>query len=629
MSKKYMLLGSLALMVATNMSGQSLNVNQGGVIYNFPSEITGVMEYSNGASLKIGGHEFTISDITSLNVVKDVVDDNLVLIDYAGDVATVTIASNIMDYIDVTIDGANVSLKQNKEVGDDTGEITYRLAGESSNGSFYLDGSYKCSLELNGLTLTNPAGAAIDIQNGKRIAVRVTENTENTLVDGVGGSQKGAIVCKGHLEFKQKGTLNVTGNASHAIYSKEYIELKNTKLNILGAAKDGINCCQYFMMESGTLNIDKVGDDGIQVAFKDDTDREDEDTGCITIAGGKLNVNVTADAAKGLKCEGDFIMEGGEYTAVISGGGIWDADKLKVKASSCVGADGSILIKDGKLNLTATGGGGKGLNCDEAFTSDGGEIVIKTSGGIVAYANGTLSQNYTGNTDRLNSDYKSSPKGIKADGGVEINGGTFVITTTGKGGEGIESKTDLTINGGDITVRAYDDGINSSKNMYLNGGNLEIMSTGEGDGVDSNANIYVNGGRMQIFGSTGPEQGFDAGDGYGIFFNGGEFLAAGPGGNSVPSNNAGSNSKQAYLSLSQTLSADQTVSVTKDGETLVSFVIPADYKSSGNGGRPGGGGWPGGGMGGGGTLVLSCPTLVSGTSYTVTVGTTSTSVTAK
>ena len=89
---------------------------------------------------------------------------------------------------------------------------------------------------------------------------------------------------------------------------------------------------------------------------------------------------------------------------------------------------------------------------------------------MYAYVNGTEYPNYTGNTDRLTSDRKSSPKGMKVDGDVTINGGSINVTTTGNGGEGIESKSEMTVNAGTIVVNSRDDGLNSSSHMYIKGG---------------------------------------------------------------------------------------------------------------------------------------------------------------
>lgn len=134
--------------------------------------------------------------------------DNAVIVNYNGDTATVTVADNIAQYITTEINGAHVSIAQSSEVSE---EITYSLSGSSSDGGFYVSGSYKTTLILNGLDLTNVSaiysGAAIHIENGKRIKVKVTEGSTNTLSDASNGSQKGCFYVKGHPEFEQSGTL--------------------------------------------------------------------------------------------------------------------------------------------------------------------------------------------------------------------------------------------------------------------------------------------------------------------------------------------------------------------------------------------------------------------------------------
>lgn len=618
--KKILILSALAF-AAMCGNAQTLKVTTGNVNYHFNAAEAGVMNFDNSTDLTISGKEFSTSTINVMKVVSESLDANMVLVKYSGSDAIVDIAGNVAKYIEVSISGADVVIDQSAEVGDNTcGEITYRLLGNSTNGSFTLNGEYKASIELAGLTLTSTSGAPIVIENGKRIAMRVTEGTVNTLVDSSTGSQKGCISCKGHLEFKQKGTLNVTGNKSHAIYSKEYIQLKNTKINVLSAVKDGVNCNQYFLMESGELNISGTGDDGVQVAYKDATDRETEDTGSISITGGTVNMTITADACKGFKCEGDFYIKKGTVTITTSGGGLWDADKVKTKAASCIGADGSVTIDGGTLTLKSTGGGGKGISCDGDFTVNDGEINIATTGGMCAYSGGKMNQNYTGNADNINSDYKSSPKGIKCDSNVSINGGAFYVTTAGNGGEGIESKKQLTIAGGTIVIRAYDDGINSTGNMYIKGGDIEVIAKNN-DGIDSNGNIYISGGVIRSFGAKSPECGFDVNSPYTIEFTGGVILGVG-GANSAPSK---STSTQAYVLPSITVTAGSTLTIGTSTETLYSFEIPTDYTTTSSGGRPGGG-WGGSSSNG---VIISLPQLVSGTSYTVKCGSNSASATAR
>lgn len=632
---KKTLLTIAAIGMTMSAAAQTLNIVAGSVTYAVPAAQAGDITYQNGATLTVKGKTLQTSDITRMYVDNSTVTDNTVNIVYNGTEATVTVAGNIAQYVTPVVEGAHVSITQSDNVGDDTcGEITYSLSGESPDGEFTMTGSYKATVELRGLTLTNLTGAPINIQDGKRIEMSVKKDTENTLTDCLSGTQKGCIVCKGHLELKGKGTLNVYGNTAHAIYAKEYVSLKNATVNVLSAVKDGVNCNQYFLMDSGTLNISGVADDGVQAAYKeeDETLRETEDTGSITINDGTLNIAVTGTATKGLKADGNVLVTAGDLTISTAGGGKWDTEAAKTKASTCISADGNVQIDGGTLSLTSSGSGGKGISCDAELIVNGGDITVTTTGGMYAYVNGTEYTDYTGNTDRLTSDQKSSAKGMKADGNVTINGGTINVTTKGNGAEGIESKAVLTVNDGTINCYTYDDAINSSSHMYLKGGDITVVATNN-DGLDSNGNLYIQGGTIRAFGTTSPECGIDANEeeGYSVIFTGGTLLAVG-GGNSVPST---SESTQPYVSGSMSVAANQEITL-KDGDTvLATFTVPENYSASSSGGgprisaAPGGGGPGGGGWGGSSSKILiSCENLSSGSGYTITSGTSSLQVTA-
>ncbi len=254
------------------------------------------------------------------------ISDNTVEIAYNGTTATVTVASNISSYVTVSSGtSSHVVITQAESFAgvDPTksntdGEIIYALSGTSSNGSLLLEGSFKCSVELNGVTLTNPSGPAINIQNGKRISVSAKSSTVNNLTDGANETYNGCLHCKGHLKFKGKGTLNVTGNSRHAIYSKEYCEVKNLVINIASAVKDGIHCKEYFFMESGTVTISNTGDDGIQVELDTSegstqtgitADHEEENTGNFYMEGGTLTINNFTE--KAVKADGTATFSGG------------------------------------------------------------------------------------------------------------------------------------------------------------------------------------------------------------------------------------------------------------------------------------------------------------------------------
>ncbi|MBQ7209618.1 MAG: carbohydrate-binding domain-containing protein [Paludibacteraceae bacterium] len=246
-------------------------------------------------------------------------DTNVVIITYNGNSATVEIADNIKSYVTATINGGHVTVAQSSLVDETTcGEIEYQLYGSTTNGSFTLQGSYKATVSLYGVSIYNPSGAAIDIQNGKRIDVSSKNETISTLRDGTNGDWKGAFQCKGHTEFKGRGCLNVYGNTKHGIWSNEYVEIKNCTINILSAVKDGLNVNQYFLMESGVLNISGFGDDGIQVTIKDAASGDAEDTGNFLQTGGSITINTFGAEGNALKYEGVKNCTGGTLTIMES-----------------------------------------------------------------------------------------------------------------------------------------------------------------------------------------------------------------------------------------------------------------------------------------------------------------------
>ena len=538
------------LLTGIAATAQTLNVTMGNVTYQFPANQTGEMNFTGGSTLTVMGKTFTLSDITSMTTDETAVTDNLVSIVYDGTTAKVSVAGNVAQYVEATVSGAHVTIAQSNTAAVDDDEITYQLSGSSSDGSLTLDGSYKCTVSLAGVTLTNPGGAAINITNSKRIQLSAKKNTVNTLTDAAGGSQKACIYSKGQLQLQGNGTLNVAGYTKHAIKSGDYITVKNLTLNITAAAGDGINCEEYFQMKSGTVTISGVSDDGIQcdlggtASTGETTDHEDEDSGNIYLEGGTLNVTVTATAAKAVKSEGDMRVSGGDITCKTTGGGSWDTDDMKTKAAACMSADGNMTISGGTLALTSTGAGGKGISVDGTLTVTDGTVNVNTSGNaVVASSSGTISTvSNSQQLDRYTSDYKSLPKGIKADGDININGGTLNVITKGAGGEGIESKSTLTMTDGYVYASTADDGINCSSTMTISGGYIMVSSSGN-DGLDANGNMNITGGNIFSVCAGGAEVGLDAAEQYKLNITGGNIVAIG--GFEKGANVSGGTAKQA------------------------------------------------------------------------------------
>ena len=584
------------LAIAGLLNAQTLNVQVGQVTYQFPAEQAGVMNYAEGTTVNIMNKVFTLADVTTMYVDDSQVKDNVVSVVYNESSANVTVAGNVAQYLTVSVSDAHVDIAQSEDL---TEEITYTLSGSSNDGEFYMSGSYKATVELNGLTLTNKtpvkSGAAVHIQNGKRIKVKVMDGTTNTLVDCADGSQKGAFYVKGHPEFSKSGVLNVVGNLKHAIKSGEYIELKDATINVTSAAGDGINCGQYFLMESGTINISGVEDDGIQCDI-DDTevgstgetlDHEDEDSGNIYLEGGQITINTAGIAAKGVKSEGDLIVKAGTINITTTGHGKWDEEDVKTKAAACLGSDAKVVISGGTLTLTSTGSGGKGINCDAAFELSGGEVTIVTKGALYYHNGTTENTNYTGNTDNVNSDYYSSSKGVKADGAITISGGKISVSTAGKNAEGIESKTSILISDGEVTVNSYDDGINvggDGSDLIISGGYVYSRAMNN-DGIDGNGNVYVKGGLVYAIGANSPEVAIDANseEQKKLYVQGGTLIAVG--GLESGAQISGGTCKQ-----TTSFTAEAWYALYNGSELVAAFKTPAASTSSSGGGRPGGGG---------------------------------------
>ena len=522
-----------ALMLALAAVGQTLNVHVGRVNYQFPGSQVGDMTYADGKTVTIMGKTFALADIDEITIDNSTVKDNSVDVEYDGTTATVTVAGNVAQYVTPTVSGAHVSIAQTNTDAVDGDEITYTLSGTSSDGEFALSGSYKCTLSLAGLTLTNPTDAAINISNGKRIQISAKKNTVNTLTDGTNGAQKGCLYSKGQIQLQGNGTLNVAGNTSHAIKSGDYIRVKNLTLNVTKAVGDGISCNEFFLMESGNVTISGVGDDGIQCDLDGTTstgetaDHEDEDSGNIYIEGGTLNIATTVAASKGIKAMGTLsINEGSATTTVVitNTGGVDASDTSDIASSACLKSDAAITIGGGTLTLTNSGQGGRAINSDGTLTITGGTISARAEGANYGSSSGG-GGGRPGGGGSSTSAHKYA-KGVKADGNISISGGTLNVYS--KNHEGLESKGTIDISGGVVSVQASDDAINAASHLTISGGYVLGYSTNN-DGIDSNGNMYIKGGTVYAICKGSPEVGLDANTegGYKLYVTGGTIIAIG------------------------------------------------------------------------------------------------------
>lgn len=385
--------------------------------------------------------EFTIDDDTY--EVEDI--DSIVFtkptfpcvrVTWDGDDATISIDSSISG-VTYSKSGGHVTITSTNT----TDEILYVLEGSSSDGSLVINGSYKLTIHLNGLTLHSTKGGAIEITSGKRIAMKLLKGTVNTLSDCSNGEQKAAFYTKGHLEIKGKGTLNVTGNTKHALQAREYLKIKAStgEINILGAVNDGIHCgkgsfyaddaehCQ-FIMNGGTVNISNCGSDCI----------DSDDYSSMFINGGTLTMDISQEDGCGLKCDSCLYMTGGDITFTIPSTGL-DSHGIR---SGCTG-----YYNGGTITGTVAANGSKGVRARKNTSST--TVYSATLSGDL-YFNGT-DVNLTVSGGK-NTSTSSNCWGVRADKNLYQTDGDITVTVENSEAVGISVSGTNSKTGGTQTV---------------------------------------------------------------------------------------------------------------------------------------------------------------------------------
>lgn len=164
----------------------------------------------------------------------------------------------------------------------------------------------------------------------------------------------------------------------------------------------------------------------------------------------------------------------------------------------------------------------------------------------------------------------TSPKVIKAMAAMTVYSGSFTIKSANEGGEGLESKTTMTINGGNFTFTTYDDCINAASALYINGGNLRCVATGN-DAIDSNGSMSISGGLVLANGTRDPEEGIDVDNASQLSITGGTVINQK--GNML--NLTTTQCKVPTIKYSSSISAGTLITVTNSsGAHIMSFKAP-------------------------------------------------------
>ncbi len=284
--------------------------------------------------------------------------------------------------------------------------------------------------------------------------------------------------------------------------------------------------------------------------------------------------------------------------------------EVAVSTKDAVRSVNGFIFDDGVLSVNATGtttdDESKGIKVEGSEDTGTGKGYIVINGGYMTIT--SVSKAVTASWD-IDEDAETADTADDPAPFVVVNSGVITINTTGtpyeyvSGGvtvscspEGIEGKSGLTVNSGYLVIKTSDDALNTGGNLVINGG-VMFCESSDNDAIDANGNLTINGGAIVAIGSSAPEGSIDC-DNNTLAIKGGTFV--GIGGNT--SRPTAASCTQNVLVLGS-MSKGSTLAIkAADGTTAFAFEIPAAYA----------------------TMILSAPTLETGTKYTLYTGGTAT-----
>lgn len=342
----------------------------------------------------------------------------------------------------VSVDGTTVTV---------TGAGTFVLSGTLDDGEVVVNaGDAEVRLVMDGVSITNADGPAIDIQDAGTAVVVLAEGTTNTLTDGATYADSGqeaptaALFSSDTLAITGTGSLKVTGNAKDGISSKNGLVIAGSTTITVDAADDGLRGKDYLLVTGGTLTV-SAGGDGLKSS--EDTD---ETKGFVAL--GQATVTLTAQD-DGVAATTDVTVEGTTLTVTTGGG----------QANAVVTEEEP---PDQESATDSTTPSPKGVNAGVSYTQDSGTVVLDTA-----------------------------DEGLQA-AFVNIGGGALSVTS---GDDGINASN------GDFTIEGYENADSESDDgsvLTITGGSVQIDCAAS-DGIDSNGSFHITGGQVVIGGSTG------------------------------------------------------------------------------------------------------------------------------
>lgn len=513
-----------------------------------------------------------------------------------------------------------------------TAEGTYIFSGTLSEGQIVVDAdNAKVQIVFDNVDITCASSAAVYVKSAEKVFVTLAEGSQNTLRNtdeyvAIDDNNIDAVIfAKSDLTLNGTGSLTIVSAEGHGIVSKDDLKITGGTYDIT-AAGHALSGKDSVRIADGTFIL-TAEKDGIHAENADD-----EEKGYIYIADGDFTITSDGD---GMDASNIVQIEDGTFDITAGGGA---ANSLKTHESDMPGGgmsqnierpDGESMPQMGEKpdeesmsqmgekpdeeSMPQMGEKPDGENMqqdtttDESGTSTKG---IKAGGGM--YLNGGTYQidsaddsiHSNANITIADGTYTlaTGDDGVHADDALIVNGGTITVTESYEGLEGLT----VTINDGTIDITASDDGINTAgEKMELNGGYIHILAGG--DGVDSNGDLTINGGEIYIDGpSDNGNSAIDYGDRSSAYVNGGTLVAIGSSGMAEGMSDS-SKQKVLMVKLGEQMEAGNVVLTDSEGNVIVSYTALKTYDC----------------------VIISTAEVESGATYTLTTSGTTTEVTAE
>ncbi|MBQ4568672.1 MAG: carbohydrate-binding domain-containing protein [Ruminococcus sp.] len=351
-------------------------------------------------------------------------------------------------------------------------------------------------LVLDNAHITCEDSSPLCISDAKNTYLILRTGSDNSLTDGSAYSSSfsedpdATLFCKNDLIIGGGGTLSISSNYNNALHTKDTLTIRSATINI-NSVDTGIKAKDGLIINAGILNITCNGD-GIQT-----TNSEDPALGNIEIHGGSITVKSEKDA---IQSENALTITAGSFNLTTGGG----AENADYAYSTQMMPPNQSFYSDSESDSVSM----KGIKAQGAVNISGGKFNIDSEDDSL-HSNGEI------NISAGDFCLSSGDDGIHADDVLSISEGSIEVATSYEGLEG----TSINIEGGEIRINAYDDGINSAGGgdsgyggfgpdsfsdssdyaVNISGGYVYVLAMG--DGLDSNGDITVSNGTIIVNGS--------------------------------------------------------------------------------------------------------------------------------